>query len=155
MASSSRIPPIQEDPSLSPAADLSDAQACSTAAVSVQAAAAPVTADDIDALGGEVDAAVASGSPRAVGSAVRSLSSANSELTGQRGRAQAAGAFNVTDGATARASAASLPGPDAEAAAVEAAESAMAQVEGLLASQGADVTAEDALTLAASGARAG
>lgn len=121
----------------------------------MQAAAAPVTADDIDALGGEVDAAVASGSPRAVGSAVRSLSSANSELTGQRGRAQAAGAFNVTDGATARASAASLPGPDAEAAAVEAAESAMAQVEGLLASQGADVTAEDALTLAASGARAG
>lgn len=130
------------------ARDLSDAQACSTATVSVQAAVAPVTADDIDALGDDVDAAVASGSSRAVSSSVRRLSSVNSELTGQRGRAQAAAM--ETDGRTGRASAASLPGRDAEEAAVAQAESAMAQIEDLLRSQGGDVSAEDALDLATS-----
>lgn len=135
------------------AADLSDAQACSTATVSVQAAVAPVTVDDIDALGDDVDAAVASGSSRAVSSSVRRLSSANSELTGQRGRAKAAAM--ETDGRTGRASAASLPGRDAEEAAVAQAESAMAQIEDLLRSQGGDVSAEDALDLATSGEQEG
>lgn len=119
----------------------------------MQAAAAPVTADDIDALGSDVDTAVASGNARAVGSSVRSLSSANAELSGQRGSAKATAV--QPDGAGAKASAASVPGPEAEAAAVEQAESAMAQMEGLLASQGAAVSVEDALTLATSGEQAG
>ncbi|KAL4419691.1 hypothetical protein ABPG75_006789 [Micractinium tetrahymenae] len=133
------------------ARDLSDAQACANATVSVQAAAAPVTADDIDALGRDVDTAVASGSRRTVSSSVRCLSSANSELKGQRGRAQAAAISSSPDSepGTARVGVASVPGPDAEAAATEAAESAMAQMEEMLASQGADVAVEDALDLAA------